>query len=54
MHGALIQSVMPNNNSMVEFRISTLKYIINIVLPHFDNYPLLIIFYLNAYGNIII
>ncbi len=26
---------------MVEFRVSALKDIINIVIPHFDNYPLL-------------
>ena len=31
----------PNNNSMVEFRVSTLKDIINVILPHFDNYPLI-------------
>ena len=31
----------PNNSSMVEFRLSTLKDIINIILPHFDNYPLI-------------
>lgn len=49
---ALIQSIQdffggigsvskPNNTSMVEFRVSALKDIINIVIPHFDNYPLL-------------
>lgn len=26
---------------MVEFRVSTLKDIINIIIPHFDNYPLI-------------
>jgi hypothetical protein len=31
-----------NNSSMVEFRISILKDIINIILPHFENYPLII------------
>ena len=31
----------PNNRSMVEFRVSTLKDIINIIIPHFDNYPLI-------------
>jgi hypothetical protein len=47
---ALIQSIQdffggigsvskPNNTSMVEFRVSALKDIINIVIPHFDNYP---------------
>ena len=49
---ALIQSIQeffrgigyvskPNNNSMVEFRVSSIKDIINIILPHFDNYPLI-------------
>lgn len=31
----------PNKNSMVEFRVSTMKDIINVIIPHFDNYPLL-------------
>jgi NADH:ubiquinone oxidoreductase subunit K len=31
----------PNNNSTVEFRVSTIKDIIGILLPHFDKYPLL-------------
>jgi hypothetical protein len=26
----------PNNTSTVEFRVSTLKDIINVILPHFD------------------
>jgi hypothetical protein len=26
---------------MVEFRVSTLNDIINIIIPHFDNYPLI-------------
>ena len=30
-----------NNTSTVEFRVSTLKDIINIIIPHFDNYPLI-------------
>lgn len=49
---ALIQSIQdffggigyvskPNNTSMVEFRVSTLKDIINIIIRHFDNYPLI-------------
>ena len=49
---ALIQSIQdffggigyvskPNNSSMVEFRVSTLKDLINIILPHFENYPLI-------------
>jgi hypothetical protein len=31
----------PNKNSTVEFRVSTMKDIINVIFPHFDNYPLL-------------
>lgn len=49
---ALIQSIQdffggigyiskPNNRAMVEFRVSTLNDIINIIIPHFDNYPLI-------------
>jgi hypothetical protein len=49
---ALIQSIqeffggigyvsIPNNNSMVEFRVSSLKDIFNIIIPHFDNFPLI-------------
>lgn len=30
-----------NKNSIVEFRVSTLKDIVNILIPHFDKYPLL-------------
>ena len=49
---ALIQSIQdffcgkgyvskPNKNLAVEFRISTLKDIVDVILPHFDNYPLI-------------
>lgn len=49
---ALIQSIQdffggigyvsnPNNASTVEFRVSTLKDIINVIIPHFDSYPLI-------------
>lgn len=49
---ALIQSIQdffggigyvskPNNRATVEFRVSTLNDIINIIIPHFDNYPLI-------------
>jgi len=31
----------PNKNSTVEFRVSTLKDLVDIILPHFDNYPLI-------------
>lgn len=31
----------PNNRAMVEFRVSTLNDIINIIIPYFDNYPLI-------------
>lgn len=31
----------PNNNSTVEFRVSTLSDIVGVILPHFDNYPLI-------------
>ena len=33
----------PNNTSRVEFRVSTLKDIINIIIPHFYNNPLITI-----------
>ena len=31
----------PNNNTTVEFRVSTISDIANMIIPHFDNYPLL-------------
>lgn len=31
----------PNKNSTVEFRVSTMKDITNVIIPHFDKYPLL-------------
>nr|YP_009327847.1 NADH dehydrogenase subunit 4L [Epichloe festucae]APB96806.1 NADH dehydrogenase subunit 4L [Epichloe festucae]APB96866.1 NADH dehydrogenase subunit 4L [Epichloe hybrida] len=31
----------PNNKSTVEFRVSTFKDLIDVIIPHFDNYPLL-------------
>jgi NADH-ubiquinone oxidoreductase chain 4L len=31
----------PNNNSTVEFRVYALKDITNVIIPHFNNYPLL-------------
>jgi hypothetical protein len=31
----------PNNRSTVEFRVSTLNDIVDVILPHFDNYPLI-------------
>lgn len=31
----------PNNSAMVEFRVSALKDIIDIIIPHFYNYPLI-------------
>jgi hypothetical protein len=31
----------PNNRGTVEFRVSTLNDIINKIIPHFDNYPLI-------------
>jgi NADH:ubiquinone oxidoreductase subunit K len=48
---ALIQSIQeffgwigyvskPNNYSMVEFRVSTVKDLVDVIIPHFDNYPL--------------
>jgi hypothetical protein len=30
-----------NNISTVEFRVSTLKDLVDVILPHFDNYPLI-------------
>lgn len=49
---ALIQSIQdffggkgyvskPNKNLAVEFRVSTLKDLVDVILPHFDNYPLI-------------
>ena len=29
-----------NKNSTVEFRVSTLKDLVHVIIPHFDNYPL--------------
>lgn len=31
----------PNNNYTVEFRVHSIKDITNVIIPHFDNYPLL-------------
>lgn len=31
----------PNNSSTVEFRVSTLNDIVNVIIPHFDKYPLI-------------
>lgn len=31
----------PNQNSTVEFRVSTTKDLTNVIIPHFTNYPLL-------------
>lgn len=31
----------PNKNTTVEFRVSTINDIVNVIIPHFDNYPLL-------------
>ena len=31
----------PNKNLTVEFRVSTVNEITNVIIPHFDNYPLL-------------
>ena len=50
---ALIQSIQdffggigyvskPNNTSTVEFRVTTIKDIVDVIIPHFDNYPLII------------
>lgn len=30
----------PNNASTVEFRVSTIRDIVDVILPHCDNYPL--------------
>ena len=49
---ALIQSIQdffggigyvskPNNTSTVEFRVTTIKDIVDVIIPHFDNYPLI-------------
>lgn len=31
----------PNKNHTVEFRVSTLKDLVNVIITHFDNYPLI-------------
>jgi hypothetical protein len=31
----------PNKNSTVEFRVSTLKDLVDVILPHFDNFSLI-------------
>ena len=31
----------PNKNTTVEFRVSTLNDLVKVIMPHFDNYPLL-------------
>ena len=49
---ALIQSIQdffggigyvskPNNTSTVEFRVTTTKDIVDVIIPHFDSYPLI-------------
>lgn len=49
---ALIQSIQdffggigyvskPNHLSMVEFRVSTVKELVDVIIPHFDNYSLI-------------
>ena len=49
---ALIQSIQeffggigyiskPNNTSTVEFRVTNIKNIVDVIIPHFDNYPLI-------------
>jgi len=30
-----------NHTSSVEFRVSALKHLVNVIISHFDNYPLL-------------
>jgi len=32
---------MPNKNSTVEFRVSALKHLVNVIVPQFENYPLI-------------
>lgn len=45
----------PNNNLTVEFRVSTIKDLTKVIVPHFDNYPLLTKKYLDylSFKNII-
>jgi hypothetical protein len=31
----------PNKNLTAEFRVSTIKELTSVIIPHFDNYPLL-------------
>ena len=31
----------PNKNSTVEYRVSTMQDLTNVIIPHFTNYPLL-------------
>ncbi|KAF1922133.1 uncharacterized protein M421DRAFT_105124 [Didymella exigua CBS 183.55] len=39
--GAIGYVSNPNKNSTVEFRVSTMEHITNVIIPHFSNYPLL-------------
>jgi hypothetical protein len=39
--GAIGYVSNPNKNSKVEFRVSTMEHITNVIIPHFTNYPLL-------------
>jgi NADH:ubiquinone oxidoreductase subunit K len=39
--GAIGYVSNPNKNSTVEFRVSTMEHITNVIIPHFTNYPLL-------------
>lgn len=38
--GGIGNITKPNNNLTVEYRVYTLNDIVNIIIPHFDNYPL--------------
>ena len=31
----------PNKNTTVEFRVSTMNDLVNVIIPHFDKYPLI-------------
>jgi len=52
-YGGIGHVYKPNNYSMVEFRESTVKDLVEVIIPHFDSYPLITKKYLDhmAWGH---
>ena len=40
-YGGIGHVSKPNNYSMVEFRVSTVKDLVEVIIPHFDSHPLI-------------